>query len=629
MFRSIKTKIMVIQMGLVLSVVIGLGAISYLIAFSSLKGSQQQNLESLAMYIGTEISEIISDKGRLLEKIADAEAVTNYSQKRDDAELARYLEKYSQEFPILTYVNEKGEEELKVINGRMITELSSMSYSAFLERARNNPNKAFNSYSAFCPEIGGPCIEFNLYNINFFDEFVGFISSEVPVAALTANIRKFDPEQLNLTILVDSAGTILACRDKDKILKEITVEGADSEHVLSEIKAMKSGFNRAVIAGIDGYFAYSPVPGQSWSVVTALPYQQFVTKLSILRNTVLLVGMTMLIIGAALSLLFADDMTGPILELVEKTTLLAKGDFSQKIDIKSKDEIGVLAKSFNNMAENLQKTTTSIVNFNREISEREKAERTQQELNEELKETVEKLTAANRDLADFAHVAAHDLKAPLRAIGSLAGIIAKEYGDKLDEQGRQYLDILVGRTERMNELVKGIFRYSELGYTRKEQFTDLNEVVDETIAGIALPDSIEIIKENDFPVIMCSKTYMKHLFQNLLSNAIKYMDKPKGYIRLGCVEEGSFWKFNIADNGCGIDQKYFDKIFKVFQTLTRRDEEESVGIGLSEARRIVEKYNGKIWVESELGKGSTFYFTLPKQESEIENEKYQTNNVSR
>ncbi|PKL48234.1 MAG: hypothetical protein CVV39_04725 [Planctomycetes bacterium HGW-Planctomycetes-1] len=209
----------------------------------------------------------------------------------------------------------------------------------------------------------------------------------------------------------------------------------------------------------------------------------------------------------------------------------------------------------------------------------------------------------------------------------MAGIIAAEYSDRLDEQGRQYLDILIRRTERMSELVKGILRYSELGYAGEERLTNLNEVVDEAIANIAIPDDIETIKETRFPVIKCNKTHMIQLFQNLLSNAVKYMDKPKGYVRLGCVEEGDFWKFSVADNGCGIDPKYFDKIFKVFQTLTRRDEKESIGIGLSEARRIVEKYDG-IWVESEPGTGSTFYFTLPKQIVEIENEKCQTNTVS-
>jgi len=619
---------MVMQIGLVLSVVVGLGIISYLITFSSLRNSQQQNLEYLAMHIGVKISEIISSKGQLLERIADAEAVTNYAKKHQDAELAKYFEGYTQEFPILTYVNEKGMEELKIVNGKVMTELSSMSGSAVFERARNNPNKAFNSYTAFCPVIDGPCIEFGLYNKNFFDEFVGFVSSETPVTVLTANIQEFDSDQPDIVILVDSAGTVLASRDKDKVLKKITVEGTDSDRVISGIKAAKSGFGRAVILGIDGYFVYSPVPGQNWSVMVVLPYQQFVAKLNTLRNTIVLVGLTLLIAGMALSLVFAVDMTGPILELVEKTASLANGDFSQKINIKSKDEIGILAESFNNMAENLQRTTTSIVNFNRELAEREKAELAQQKLNEELKDTVERLTAANRDIADFAHIAAHDLKAPLRAIGSLAGIISAEYSNKLDEQGRQYLDILVKRTERMSQLVKGILRYSELGYTGKKEIIDLNGLIDEVIGEIAPSENIEIIKENVFPTIEGSRTHIAQVFRNLLSNAVKYMDKPKGYVILGCVEEGNFWKFSVADNGCGIDQKYFDKIFKVFHTLIRRDEKESVGIGLSETRRIVEQYKGRIWVESEPGKGSTFFFTLPKQEAEIKNEKFQTNNVS-
>jgi signal transduction histidine kinase len=118
---------------------------------------------------------------------------------------------------------------------------------------------------------------------------------------------------------------------------------------------------------------------------------------------------------------------------------------------------------------------------------------------------------------------------------------------------------------------------------------------------------------------------MVQVFQNLLGNAVKFMDKPKGYIRLGCVEENGFWKFSVADNGCGIKEKYFEKIFEIFHTLTRRDEIEGTGIGLTTVKKIIEKYDGKIWVESEPQKGSTFFFTLPKQEMETKNEKFQTN----
>jgi len=627
MFRSIKTKILVLQIGLVLSVAVSLGVISYLITFSSLRGSQQQNLKYLAANIGEEISVLIDSKGQLLEKISTSETVANYLKKQQENFLVGYFEKFMPEFDTLSYVNDKGMEELKIIDGRITTKLSNVSNSIIFQRAINNPNKTLNSYTAFCPELNGPCMEFGFFEKNFFDEFVGFVLGKVSVAELTGNIHEFKGES-DIAILLDSAGTILACQDKDKMLKKVVIEGTGSDRIVSGIKTMGFGSGRAIISGIDSYFAYSPVPGQHWSVVTIMPYQQFITKLFALRNTVLLVGLTILIAGIALSLFLAADITQPISELVETTGLIATGDFSQRVSIDSKDEIGTLADSFNRMAENLQKTTTSMVNLNWEVAERQKAENAQQNLNEELKETVESLTIANRELADFAHVAAHDLKAPLRAIGSLAGIILTDYEDRLDERGRQYLDMLVGRTERMSELISGIMTYSELGRVAAQQPVNLNEVIREAIAEVTPPGNIEIVQENDFPTIICDRTRMIQVFQNLLSNAVKFMDKPKGLVRLNCVEDEDFWKFSVADNGCGIEEKYFEKIFRIFQTLVRRDESENTGIGLSVVKRIIEKYDGKIWIESEPEKGSTFFFTLPKQKMEVKNEKFRTNTIS-
>ena len=113
-----------------------------------------------------------------------------------------------------------------------------------------------------------------------------------------------------------------------------------------------------------------------------------------------------------------------------------------------------------------------------------------------------------------------------------------------------------------------------------------------------------------------------------MSNAVKYMDKPKGKVRVGCVDDGGFWKFSIADNGPGIEEKYFERIFKIFQTLSARDEFESTGVGLTVVKKIIEMYGGKIWVQSEPGKGSTFFFTLPKQERKIKDERLKANTVS-
>ncbi len=309
--------------------------------------------------------------------------------------------------------------------------------------------------------------------------------------------------------------------------------------------------------------------------------------------------------------LFGRTLAAPIVRLTESIKRIAKGDLSHRVSIKSNDEIGILAKSFNEMTENLQKGTA----LEYEIVERKKAE-------EKLQTTVNKLTIANSELGDFAHITAHDLKAPLRVIGSLVSMISQDYGDKLDEQGKEYLRMLVLRTLRMSKFISGILRYSEIGKAASERCkVNLNEVVDEVVYEITPPESIEIIRETTLPTIIADEIQMIQVFQNLIGNAVKYMDKPQGQIRIGCAEEDGFWKFSVADNGPGIDEKYYEKIFKIFQTLNRRDDVESTGIGLSIVKKIVEIYSGKVWVESKPGQGATFFFTLPKSEAAPAEEK--------
>jgi signal transduction histidine kinase len=128
---------------------------------------------------------------------------------------------------------------------------------------------------------------------------------------------------------------------------------------------------------------------------------------------------------------------------------------------------------------------------------------------------------------------------------------------------------------------------------------------------LAPPKNISITVVSELPAVKCEETRITQVFQNLLSNAIKYMDKPDGIIKVGCIQEGEFWKFSIADNGPGIEKQHWERIFKIFQTLAPRDEFESTGIGLTVVKKIVELYDGKIWLDSEVGKGTTFFFTFP------------------
>jgi len=230
-----------------------------------------------------------------------------------------------------------------------------------------------------------------------------------------------------------------------------------------------------------------------------------------------------------------------------------------------------------------------------------------------LKEKSNDLEKSNKELRDFAFIVSHDLKAPLRGINSLVAWIISDYRGKLDEQGEEYLSLLQSRANHMTNLIEGVLQYSRVDRIDDIRIeTDLNILVSEIIDLLSPPSHIDVEIVGKLPSIVIERTRITQVFQNLISNAIKYMDKPHGKISISCTENGEFREFHVADNGPGIDKKYFDKIFQIFQTLTSADKLESTGIGLTIVKKIVEYYGGKVKVSSIVGKGSTFTFTLPK-----------------
>lgn len=219
----------------------------------------------------------------------------------------------------------------------------------------------------------------------------------------------------------------------------------------------------------------------------------------------------------------------------------------------------------------------------------------------------------NSELRQFAHVVSHDLKAPLRAIGSLSSWIMEENHDRMTEDGKSQMGLLTGRVKRMNDLIEGILAYSKLGQKRELQgVIDLEQLVNDLLPNFTGHSNTKIEIMNSLPVVRGEPTRIMQLFQNLIGNAVKYMDKEEGWVRVGVTEDTGHWKFYIQDNGPGIDPKYHEKIFQIFQTLQSRDDRESTGVGLSIVKKIVELHEGRVWVESELGVGTTFHFTLVK-----------------
>jgi light-regulated signal transduction histidine kinase (bacteriophytochrome) len=253
--------------------------------------------------------------------------------------------------------------------------------------------------------------------------------------------------------------------------------------------------------------------------------------------------------------------------------------------------------------------TTGSIGVIRDITERKRAEARQAGL-------VREVENSNQELNDFAYIVSHDLKAPLRGIKNLAQWIATDHADKLGEAGREKVSLLSRQVDRMHQLIEGVLEYSRVGRIKEEKvWVDLNELVPQIVEMVCPPENIAVTIDTELPTIECEQTRITQVFENLLSNAVKYMNKPQGHVHVGCTEKEGFWEFSVADNGPGIEKKYFESIFKIFQTLSPRDKFESTGIGLTIVKKIVALYGGKIRVESTVGEGSTFFFTLPIQQA--------------
>jgi signal transduction histidine kinase len=231
---------------------------------------------------------------------------------------------------------------------------------------------------------------------------------------------------------------------------------------------------------------------------------------------------------------------------------------------------------------------------------------------EEARELITALESSNRELDQFAYVASHDLKAPLRGIANLAQWIEDDLGDRLDDQTQGHLQLLRGRVVRLENLIAGILAYSRAGRDSKQQASvDVGALVAEVWELLAPPTTAHLEIAGPLPQLFTSRVQLQQILLNLIGNAIKYNADRALTITIAAQRRGRRWEFSVADDGIGIAREFADKIWGLFQTLERRDKVESTGIGLSVVRKIVEGHGGKAWVESELGRGATFRFTWP------------------
>ncbi len=253
----------------------------------------------------------------------------------------------------------------------------------------------------------------------------------------------------------------------------------------------------------------------------------------------------------------------------------------------------------------------SLLEQSLEITSREFLERYEQ-----LKHEIERRTKLEGELNDFNHIVSHDLKEPLRSLVAFSKFLLDGYKDRLDEEGQVYVERIRANALRMHELIEDLLQVSRLSRVPNEPvLVDLNHLVDEVKGRFEYTLSqrkVHLVIPVPLPPIMGDRVRLTEVFANLISNAIKYNDKPECRIEITCTPHDTEHQISVKDNGPGIEAKYFEKIFKIFERVGRAEDHEGTGVGLAIVKKVVELHKGRVWVESELGAATTFHFTLSK-----------------
>lgn len=232
----------------------------------------------------------------------------------------------------------------------------------------------------------------------------------------------------------------------------------------------------------------------------------------------------------------------------------------------------------------------------------------------ELEKMVAELKRSNAELEQFAYVASHDLQEPLRMVTSYTQLLAKRYHGKLDADADEFIRYAVDGATRMQRLIRDLLTYSRVT-TKGEVFerVDCKELLKGVLSNLrlAVEESRAVVTQGALPIVMADGAQLGQLLQNLIGNAIKFRSEEAPWVHVSAEHRNNEWLFSVRDNGIGIDPQYTERIFIIFQRLHNREEYPGTGIGLAVCKKIVERHGGHMWVKSELGKGATFYFTLP------------------
>ncbi len=350
--------------------------------------------------------------------------------------------------------------------------------------------------------------------------------------------------------------------------------------------------------------AWRYIPSLRWGLVTKIETPEAFAPIDRLRNIAVFIEITILILGVLSAMAIARGVTRPVLALQKGAEIIGSGNLDYRVGTEAKDEVGDLSRLIDSMTQNLKRSQGEIVQRNQEIST----------LNEELKHHVLQLEAANRELEAFSYSVSHDLRAPLRSVAGFSQVLFEDYADKLNAEGRDSLERILAATHKMGRLIDDLLNLSRVSRTemRREE-VKLSELAGK-IADMLRKTQPERQAEFNIAeglVAQGDEHLLAVALENLLGNAWKFTGKnPRAVLEFGVTQHEGKQAYFVKDNGVGFDMSYAGKMFSPFQRLHSVNEFPGTGIGLATVKRIINRHGGTVWIEGEIDKGTTVYFTL-------------------
>jgi signal transduction histidine kinase/ActR/RegA family two-component response regulator len=606
---SIFKRIFISQLALIIIASGVISLASYFFMVRLYNESQNETLRVISSSTATRVSTQIAQHQATLKEIAESREVALYAQKFQELFLAKLLGRYKEQFPVLAYVNQEGDQEFRLVNGEAGEALDNLADREVFRASLAAPNRAILGEVVLDPVLKTQVVQFAYARIDYFgDQFLGLILGQAPLAQVVVPSSSCIAKHKGYCRIVAPDGKILSDPESKNIMQPLVISNQNLGRLFAIAGAKSCGqIQHGVVNGEDCYFVVSLIPGTPWLAMSVLPATQYNAVPTLFRNFSICLFFGLLFLASIFTFFLAKSITSPIKKLAQASIAMAKGDFSQRVAA-GKDEIGDLAESFNSMTEQLGASRT-----------REKhllAAEASARLNAEL---------ADQHKTEFLSKVSHELRTPLNIVLGMAELLEKgELSGKSPEQVKAIKE--AGRN--LLQLIDGILDFSRLE----------NGTMSLTPAPFDLYAIIGKMKKKFEPIanakglaLFCEETPLvpttvvgdegriRQVLENLLDNAIKFTEHGDVSLRvrplgLKAVNDRHLinLRFEVADTGCGIPLEQQTAMFESFKQFdpyaTRKTG--GLGIGLTISQQLIELMHGKIGMKSAPSKGSTFFVDL-------------------